>query len=162
VLARTKLHEPLTDAKIRSGQRMNSWQNRRHGPAKATTLTASITRSPINLDNLSASHHESFTFDIESIGPAEIKKALADSEIITRMLAPVSTSKFYDTCGIHLIKQLSEFCLRVPKQMRPFLCVLIIGTNMPRVSYNGHLILQAHLSAPSASRINLFPTLLFH
>jgi hypothetical protein len=53
---------------------------------KATTLTASITRSPINLDNLSASHHESFTFDIESIGPAEIKKALADSEIITRML----------------------------------------------------------------------------
>jgi len=49
-------------------------------------LTASITRSPVDVDELSTSYHESFAVEIGKIGPKELKKALADSEIITRML----------------------------------------------------------------------------
>jgi hypothetical protein len=52
----------------------------------AAKLTASITRSPVDVDELSASYHESFALEVGQIGPKEIKKALADSEIITKML----------------------------------------------------------------------------
>jgi hypothetical protein len=38
------------------------------------------------VDELSASYHESFSLEVGAVGPKEIKKALADSEIITKML----------------------------------------------------------------------------
>jgi hypothetical protein len=49
-------------------------------------LTASITRESVDVDELETGYNESFSLEVGRLGPKEIKKALADSEIITRML----------------------------------------------------------------------------
>jgi len=49
-------------------------------------LTAGITCSPVEVDGLPVSYQQSFAIEMGRIGPKEVKKALADSEIITSLL----------------------------------------------------------------------------
>jgi hypothetical protein len=49
-------------------------------------LVATITCSPVETDGLPLSYRPSFAIEFSQFGPAEIKKALADSEMITKLL----------------------------------------------------------------------------
>lgn len=56
---------------------------KRRGTAK---LTASITCYPVEMEGLPLSYQPSFAFEVGRFGPAEVRKALADSEMITSLL----------------------------------------------------------------------------
>lgn len=65
-------------------------------------LIASITRTPMELDGLPVSSSQSFTVELGPFGPTEVKKALADSEMITSLLREYPTemaSIVNDTMG---------------------------------------------------------------
>lgn len=49
-------------------------------------VTASIVRSPVDVDELLTGYHESCSVEIGRVGPKEMRKALRDSEIMTAML----------------------------------------------------------------------------
>ena len=49
-------------------------------------LAASIACAPTKLAGLPLSYHPSFEVEVSRFGPAELRKALADSEIITSLL----------------------------------------------------------------------------
>ena len=49
-------------------------------------LAATITCSPIETDSLPHSYQPSFAIEMSQFGPAEIRKALADSEMITTLM----------------------------------------------------------------------------
>jgi hypothetical protein len=65
---------------------MNTTKN-----ANKAKLIASITRTPVKLDGLPVSYNESFSVEFGPFGPMEVKKALADSEMITSLLREYPT-----------------------------------------------------------------------
>jgi hypothetical protein len=52
----------------------------------STKLACSIACPPVKVDGLLLSYQPSFTLEADRFGPAELKKALADSEMITSLL----------------------------------------------------------------------------
>jgi len=51
-----------------------------------TKVAISIAPSPMIVDGLPITYHPSYSVEIGQFGPAEVKKALADSEMITALL----------------------------------------------------------------------------
>ena len=49
-------------------------------------LTGHITRIPVEIDGLTLDYQESFALGVGQFGPEEMKKALADAEIIASLL----------------------------------------------------------------------------
>jgi len=59
--------------------------------ANIAKFTGSITRPPVRLDGLPVTHDHSFTIEFGPFGPKELKKALADSEMVTSLLREYPT-----------------------------------------------------------------------
>ncbi len=55
-------------------------------PRDKTKLAASIICPPVEIDGLPTNYQQSFAIEIDQLGPEELKKALADSEMITSLL----------------------------------------------------------------------------
>ena len=51
-----------------------------------TKLAASIICPPVEIDGLPTNYQQSFAIEIGQLGPEELKKALADSEMVTSLL----------------------------------------------------------------------------
>ncbi len=51
-----------------------------------TKLAGSITCPPVEIDGLPTSYQQSFAIELDRLGPEELNKALADSEMITSLL----------------------------------------------------------------------------
>jgi hypothetical protein len=51
-----------------------------------TKVAISIAPSPMIVDGLPISYHPSFSVEVGQFGPVELKKALADAEMITSLL----------------------------------------------------------------------------